>query len=532
VNLVRLDNATYKNRMTNSEASDREGSVMLRYGGVTALVLVAFTLATLLAQHFVPTAASLFICTIMLSSWLGGAGPGFWAAVLSIALFKYGFVFPIHSLRISSIDLPRIVLFSCTTLFVGSIGALQNRTAKSLRQAHRVLERTVVILTETNAALQTENAEHLRVAEQLRLSEAFLAEGEKISHTGSWRWSIAERQLVWSDEHYRIFGYPPHAAGFNPDSVRDLIHPDDLPHLRDTMQHAIEAHSAFECEYRILLQDGSVRHVFGTGRPIPSNGEPVAEYIGTTVDISARKHTEELLRKSVMESKEAERRVEESRQLIQQLADRSEAVREDERKHLARELHDSLAQSLLALRLQIGVIGLQFGKDSPALPLRIKGMVEHVDESIRIVRNAIASLRPVALDLGAIAAVEWLVEQFISETEIPCEFHAHVPTITLPDKQTTALFRIAQEALRNIARHARATHVRIDLDFVDDHYLLKIRDNGNGFDMSFRKPKSFGLVGIQERAAMFKGVCDIATAPGQGTFLCVRMPVLLSSELA
>jgi PAS domain S-box-containing protein len=518
--------------MTPDEAFNRQGPFMLRYGGVTVLVLIAFALATLLAQRFAPTAASLFICTIMLSSWLGGVGPGFWAAALSAGLFRYGFVLPVHSLSIAPIDVPRMALFSCTTLFIASLGALQNRTAKSLRHAHRVLERTVTILTETNAALHTENVEHLRVAEQLRLSEDFLAEGEKISHTGSWRWSIAENTLLWSDEHYRIFGYQPHAPEFSTDAVREQMHPEDLPRLQETIQQAIQAHSAFECEYRILLKDGSVRHVFGTGRPIPSNGASVAEYFGTTVDITARKHSEELLRKSVMESKKAEQRIEESRQLIQQLADRSEAVREDERKHLARELHDSLAQSLLALRLQIGVLGLQFGKDSPELPLRIKAMVEHVDESIRFVRNAIASLRPVALDLGAIAAVEWLVEQFINETAIPCEFHARVPEITLPDKQTTALFRITQEALRNIARHARATHVRIDLDFVDDHYLLEIRDNGHGFDPSFRKPKSFGLVGIQERAAMFKGICDIETAAGRGTLLRVRMPVLLSAERA
>src|ERR1700744_4945822 len=262
--------------MTNGEAFDREGSVILRYGGVTALVLVAFTLATLLAHHFAPAAASFFICTIMLSSWLGGVGPGFWAAALSISLFKYGFTFPLHSLSIVPAEAPRMVLFSCTVIFVGSLGALQNRTAKSLRLAHRTLERTVVILTETNAALHAENAEHLNLAEQLRLSEAFLAEGEKISHTGSWRWSIDGRKLVWSDEHYRIFGYQPHAAEFNLESVREQIHPDDLPHLRETVQHAIQTRSAFECEYRIVLKDGSVRHVFGTGRPIPSNGKPAA----------------------------------------------------------------------------------------------------------------------------------------------------------------------------------------------------------------------------------------------------------------
>lgn len=623
--------------MEDDGAFDREGSVVLRYGGVTALVILAFTIATLLAQHFVPAAASLFICTIMLSSWLCGAGPGFSAAALSIALFDYGFVLPEHSLSISANDLPRMMLFSCTALFVAGLGALHNRTAKSLRHARHVAEHAVEMLTRANDVLQTENAEHCRVAGQLRLSEAFLAEGEKISRTGSWRWNIAEEKLVWSDEHYRIFGYQPHAAEFNLDSVRERIHPDDLPQLRETVQHAILTYGAFECEYRVVLKNGEVRHLFGTGRPIPSTGTTVAEYIGTTVDISARRHTEELLRKSekafrtlaenlpcmvirynlrceriyvnlafetqrmvtadeligqpievnwrgnipaheyraivqqvlttglpatienacdssdgscvyrliqvvaerdddgaivsalaiawdVTESKKAELRIEESRRLIQQLADRSEAVREEERKHLARELHDSLAQSLLALRLQIGVLGIQFENDLPGLSERIKVMVQHVDESIQVLRDAIASLRPVALDLGAVAAVDWLVEQFMKETEIRCEFHVRVPTIVLSDKQTTALFRIAQEALRNIARHAGATYARIDLDFLDDHYLLEIWDNGRGFDSSVRKPRSFGLVGIQERAAMLGGACEIEAAPGQGTRLRVRMP--------
>jgi PAS domain S-box-containing protein len=608
-----------------------------RYVGATCCVALSFVCADWLSQHFVSAAASMFLCTIILSSWLGGAGPGLWTVVLSLVLFDYGFVLPLHSLRVDPIDLPRMVMFSFTATFVGCLGALQNRTARSLRDTHRRLARTVAMLTAANDALQRENTEHLRIAEQLRLSKAFLAEGQKISHTGSWRWNIRSSTLVWSDEHYRIFGYEPADTPPSFDAIRQLIHPQDRDGMREVVQQAIETNSAFECEYRIVLADGSIRHLLGTGRPLSYEDGRITEYIGTSVDVTARKRTEDLLRKSekafrtlaenlpdsvvrynrrceriyvnpafernlglsarqvlnaplgatwasdipledyealvrsvlttgepgealgvwtvpgrtnayyavriaaerdangeivsalaisrdMTERKEAELHVEESRRLIRQLAGRREAAREEERKHMARELHDGLAQSLLALRLQLSVVGLEFGADVPVLRKRTDSIVAHIDGAIKLVRNAVTSLRPVALDLGVLSALEWLVEEFVDETGIPCKFRTNLSSVTLRDAETTAVFRIAQEALRNIVRHARATRASVLLKREDEGCMLEISDDGIGFDASNKKPRSFGLVGIRERVLMFAGTFDLLTSPGAGTTIRVRIP--------
>ncbi|GAB7522279.1 PAS domain-containing protein [Paraburkholderia sp. 2C] len=618
-------------------------TVAARYVAATGFVTVSFACADWLSQHFVSAAASMSLCAIVLSSWLGGIGPGMWAVVLSLVAFDYGFVQPLHSLRVDPIDLPRMAMFSLTATFIGCLGALQHRTARSLRDAHRRLAQTVSMLTEANQALQRENAEHLRVADQLRLSRAFLAEGQKISRTGCWRWNIGSATLVWSEEHYRILGFAPAATPPSFEAIRRRIHPLDRDMVRDVVQRAIEANSAFECEYRIVLPDGAIRHVFGTGRPLSYEDGRVVEYIGTTVDISARKRAEDLLRKSekafrtlaenlpdsvvrynrhceriyvnpafernlrlsaqqalnvplreawasdipvedyeaivrrvltsgkadeisgvwkrpgharvynsvriaaerdadgeivsaiaisrdVTQAKEAEMRIKESRHLIRQLADRSEAAREEERKHLARELHDGLAQSLLAVRLQLGVLSLEFGADAPALTRRANLIAGHVDSAIKVVRNAVTSLRPVALDLGVLPALEWLVKEFTGETGIPCRFSTDLSTIALRESETTALFRITQEALRNIIRHARATRACVLLKRQAQGWLLEIRDDGIGFDASEKKSKSFGLVGIRERVLMFAGTFDLLTSPGAGTTLRIRIPASVSSE--
>ncbi|QYD71588.1 PAS domain-containing protein [Paraburkholderia edwinii] len=626
-----------------NEAISPFRTVAARYIAATCFVAVSFACAEWLSQHFVSAAASMSLCAIVLSSWLGGIGPGAWAVVLSLLAFDYGFVLPLHSFRVDPVDMPRMVLFSFTATFIGCLGALQHRTARSLRETHRRLAQTVSMLTSANEALQKENAEYLRVADQLRLSSAFLAEGQKISQTGCWRWNIRSATLVWSDEHYRIFGYPPAATPPDFKTIRQRIHPRDRDMVRDVVQRAIEANSAFECEYRVVLADGAIRYVFGTGRPLSYEDGRIVEYIGTTVDVTARKRTEDLLRKSekafrtlaenlpdsvvrynrhceriyvnpafernrrlsaqqalnvplreawmcdipvedyeaivqrvltsgdpgevsgvwtvpgrartynsvriaaerdadgeivsaiaisrdITEAKEAEMRVEESRQLIRQLAGRSEAAREEERKHLARELHDGLAQSLLAVRLQLSVLSLEFGAHMPALTKRANLIVGHVDGAIKVVRNAVTSLRPVALDLGVLSALEWLVQEFIGEAGIPCKFSTDLSSIALRESETTALFRIAQEALRNIIRHAHATRACVLLKRETDGWLLEIRDDGVGFDATRKKSKSFGLVGIRERVLMFAGTFDLLTSPGAGTTLRIRIPATVSSE--
>jgi signal transduction histidine kinase len=216
------------------------------------------------------------------------------------------------------------------------------------------------------------------------------------------------------------------------------------------------------------------------------------------------------------------------------LASRNERVREDERKHLKRELHDELGQYLLALRLGVSVVELQFGANNALLREKTQRLTEIVDSAIKVVRNVVTSLRPAALDLGIVSALEWLVDEYdrFGGTDMRCELHVCEEDIELDDVRATAIFRIVQESLTNIVRHARASKVDITLGRSDAKYLLEVRDNGQGFEPDIRKEKSFGLVGIRERTLALGGEVDISSVPGQGTSIRVSIPVQSAASKA
>jgi PAS domain S-box-containing protein len=230
--------------------------------------------------------------------------------------------------------------------------------------------------------------------------------------------------------------------------------------------------------------------------------------------------------KNITVLKETQRRLEESQLLLRQLAARNETAREDERRHLSREIHDELGQCLSALRMNMSVLGLQCKDDNGSLQATIRRMITLVDSTIQVVRNLVTSLRPSALDMGIVPALEWLVEEFSNgHPDIHCTWYVAEEDIHLDEKRATEIFRIAQESLTNISRHAGATKVRIALERKDGRYLLEVRDNGRGFDPSQRKKQSFGLLGVRERVLMLGGEIAISSVPDQETIIKVGIPV-------
>lgn len=223
--------------------------------------------------------------------------------------------------------------------------------------------------------------------------------------------------------------------------------------------------------------------------------------------------------------KEAERRLEESHVQLRGLAARSEMVREEERKRIARDMHDELGQYLTALRMGVSVLRMQSGGNAPAIQEQARSLSALVDKTIQVTRDIAASLRPAPLDLGVVSALEWLAEEFSRHTHIPCKLDTAEDEIDLDDTHSTAIFRIVQESLTNVARHAEASRVDIRLKRHGDDYLLEVSDNGKGFDPSVPKEKSFGLVGMRERAAMLGAEVAISSTPNHGTTVGVRIPV-------
>lgn len=226
------------------------------------------------------------------------------------------------------------------------------------------------------------------------------------------------------------------------------------------------------------------------------------------------------------ELRESQSKLQVSHQNLRRLAAHADQIKETERKRIAREIHDDLGQNLLALRIEVDMLASRTGSVHPRLNARTRAMLSQIDATIKSVRQIINDLRPNVLDLGLPAAVEWQLAEFRRLTGIACELLDCPRDIDLSDERATAFFRILQESLSNITRHARASRVSVELKVVAGHLWMTISDNGVGFDDRARhKARSFGLVGIEERITMLGGKFSIVGMRGTGTTVYVSAPV-------
>jgi len=219
----------------------------------------------------------------------------------------------------------------------------------------------------------------------------------------------------------------------------------------------------------------------------------------------------------------AEEHLHRSREQLHNLSIHLQTVREEECIRIARDIHDDLGQCLTTLKLNLALLSDDASAMAPMVRERIGEMSDLVDGTIRSVHRIIAELRPRILDdLGLTAAVEWLVADFQKRTGIPVELSVYPPEIILDRERSTAVFRIVQEALLNVARHARAAAVRVSLTDIDGQFELHIRDNGRGITPhETEDSRSFGLMGIRERARGLHGTAVIAGSPNEGTTVAV-----------
>jgi signal transduction histidine kinase len=201
-------------------------------------------------------------------------------------------------------------------------------------------------------------------------------------------------------------------------------------------------------------------------------------------------------------------------------------MREEDRKYIAREIHDELGQLLAALRLEISL--LKSGGDSRNERTEIirRNVSELVDMADQSVRNIAEHLRPATLELGIIPAIKKLADEFRKHGGATCLLQLAEEPIDLDEDQTVTIFRIVQESLTNVTRHAEASRVEITLSQSTDDLIVEVRDDGKGFDPAYAAMrKSFGLLGMRERATVLGGSIDIISMPQQGTVVSVRIPM-------
>ena len=267
-----------------------------------------------------------------------------------------------------------------------------------------------------------------------------------------------------------------------------------------------------EFYWDILRKDGTKRHGETSVSLINDATGRKIGFRGTVRDITERKWAEEELRRS--------------REQLRSLSTHLQSMRETERTLIAREIHDELGQSLTALKMDLSWLEKRLPNDQKLLLEKTQSMSDLIDMSIRTVQRISIELRPGMLDdLGLAAAMEWQAEEFQNRTGIRCDLTFHPEDIILDQDRSTAIFRIFQETLTNVARHAKATSVKVSLKETMDKLVLKVRDNGKGItEKQISSPKSFGLMGMRERAAHFGGVFKINGVPGRGTTVEVKIP--------
>jgi len=211
-------------------------------------------------------------------------------------------------------------------------------------------------------------------------------------------------------------------------------------------------------------------------------------------------------------------------------------LREREKATLAREIHDTIGQSLTSTKIEVSLLKkkLKSGDkiDEATLEKKLSEIGRSLDETILSVKTVSTELRPAVLDkFGLAAAIEWQCEEFARRLEIHSEYHVPDDDVAISAAISTGLFRILQEALTNVATHARASHVRVDLVVDDSKVSLTIRDNGRGItEDEVRAPTSLGLLGMRERTGFLGGTFSVSGKPGQGTVVKVIVPVAEDSE--
>lgn len=242
---------------------------------------------------------------------------------------------------------------------------------------------------------------------------------------------------------------------------------------------------------------------------------------------SGEEQTNTIIR-DITERKRAEEDLNESYQQIRRLTAYLQKVREDERAHIAREIHDELGQQLTVMKMDISWMKKKIKNgDVDAVPTKMDELQEILDGTVSSVRRIATDLRPSLLDdIGLIAAIEWEVDMFTKRTGIKVNLSKPDSPIVLPNEYVTGLFRILQESLTNIIRHASATQVDIHLKNQNNEFILYIEDNGNGFDMkTVTGKKTLGLLGMKERSAMMQGIFTVNSQLLKGTKLEVRVPL-------
>jgi len=365
---------------------------------------------------------------------------------------------------------------------------------------HRGYIGTIMDITQRQAA-----------QEALRQSEERYALATRATNDGIWDVDLKTGVVWWNEAYNQLWGTRPPETRNSAQWWFDHIHPEDLDRVRRSFHRAIQGDGdSWHCHYRYRRTSGEYAEVLDRAYITRGPDGKATRILGAMSDITELRRRE--------------------RQLID-LARRMESIREDERKHIAREIHDQLGQVMAVLKMNLlqieeSVLALPASDTRNRLEEDIVSSTEMIDRSIEAIRDIVMRIRPSVLDqLGLPAALQQEIEEFEERGRIPCQLEVDPDLPPLNDDAQTALFRLTQEFLTNISRHAGAENVQIRLDSGNSHIRLQVQDDGVGFDPEqAHRQGHLGLIGARERVEQFGGSLELKTGPGEGTVVTVTIP--------
>ena len=345
-------------------------------------------------------------------------------------------------------------------------------------------------------------------AEQaLRESQERLQLVARATNDAVWDWDLVTDTLWWAEGFQKMFGYTPDEIEPGPESWYNRLHPDDRERVITGIRAAIDGgETSWSDEYRFRRRDGGYAEIFDRGYVMHDANRRPIRMVGSMMGVSERKRTEAQLRN---------------------LAARLEAIREEERTRIAREIHDEVGQALTALKMDLAWLGKKVPPRGTLVRQKLRGMEGVIDATMDALHRILAELRPGVLDdLGLPAAIRWVADEFKRRTEIACTVQMTGGEPRLASGQATAVFRILQEALTNVARHAQARRVEIRLHVLPTAFELVVIDDGRGITAAeLEASGTLGILGMRERALTWHGRVTVHGAPGGGTTVRVFMPM-------
>jgi PAS domain S-box-containing protein len=357
------------------------------------------------------------------------------------------------------------------------------------------------------------NLRRRRLAERsLSESEARLSLAAASANAGMWSMSVDSGKVWATDKIRELFGLSPHVELHYEDVLR-IIHSEDRERVQQTIQQAMQSGKDVIIDFRVLRADGSVRWIASRGRLQRTTTEKTSSMMGVSVDISARKETEETLRRHEQD--------------LSKLAGRIIYAQEEELRRLSRELHDDLTQRLAALALDTALIEKQLNLSQPQAAKDLRELRANLSEVAEEVHDLSRQLHPSILDdLGLVQAVQAECAAFTKKTGIDLSFTHHDFPDSVAQPLALCLYRVIREGLQNIAKHSSAAAASITLRGLSDGIHLLIQDKGIGFDPDeVRKKPGIGLSSMRERVRLANGSISFKSKPGQGTEIEVFIPL-------